>query len=64
MTSKAMRDGTMSLGVGSSEFKVTLLDDIVLFQDRLVFWGGLVLHPLAWGLFFVMNAITLDIFKV
>jgi hypothetical protein len=40
------------------------LDEEVLFQDRLVFWGGLIVHPLVWGLFCVMNAITIAIFEV
>ena len=35
-----------------------------MFQDRLVFWGTLILHPVIWGLFFVMNAITIKIFEV
>jgi len=28
-----------------------------------VFWGTLILHPVIWGLFFVMNAITIKIFE-
>ena len=45
-------------------WEVTSKDDTVLFQDRLVFWGTLILHPVIWGLFFVMNAITIKIFEV
>ena len=47
-----------------TSYHTIFLDDNVLFQDRLVFWGGLFLHPIAWAMFFVMNVITLDIFRV
>ena len=34
-----------------------------MFQDKLVFWGTLMVTPCVWLLFAVMNAITFAIFK-
>jgi len=61
---KAMRDGTTSLKVSFHRCLNLNTDIPILFQDRLVFWGALILHPVVWGLFFVMNAITIKIFDV
>ena len=35
----------------------------ILFQDKMVFWGTLMVTPCVWLLFAVMNAITFAIFK-
>eukprot|EP00347_Sterkiella_histriomuscorum_P022672 403337592 len=48
---------------GNERWHYESKDVIILFQDKLVFWGFLVIHPVLWGLFFVMNAITLAIFE-
>ena len=32
--------------------------------DKLFFWSGLIISTLIWGLFFILNLITLDLFWV
>ena len=58
------RDGTMNPEVRVTVVLLTHhLEANIVFQDKLVFWGTLMLTPCVWLLFCVMNAITFAIFK-